>query len=33
MHPLVQFLARNRALVSTKRVGIAAGLDTPEAAA
>jgi len=32
MHPLVQRLARSRALVSTKGVGIAAGLDTPEAA-
>ena len=31
MHPLVQQLAKNRALVATKRVGIAAGLDTPEA--
>ena len=33
MHPLVQYLARSRSLVTTKRVGIAAGLDTPEAAA
>ena len=31
MHPLVQQLAKSRALVATKRVGIAAGLDTPEA--
>lgn len=31
MHPLVQQLARSRTLVGTKRVGIAAGLDTPEA--
>ncbi len=31
MHPLVQQLAKNRTLVATKRVGIAAGLDTPEA--
>ncbi len=31
MHPLVQQLARSRALVGTKRIGIAAGLDTPEA--
>jgi len=31
MHPLVQFLARSRPMVATKRVGIAAGLDTPEA--
>ncbi len=31
MHPLVQQLSRSRALVATKRVGIAAGLDTPEA--
>jgi preprotein translocase subunit SecD len=33
MHPLVQYLARSRGLVATPRVGIAAGLDTPEAAA
>ena len=31
MHPLVQQLARSRPLVATKKVGIAAGLDTPEA--
>ncbi len=31
MHPLVQQLAKSRTLVATKRVGIAAGLDTPEA--
>ena len=31
MHPVVQQLAKSRALVATKRVGIAAGLDTPEA--
>ena len=31
MHPLVQQLARSRTLVATKKVGIAAGLDTPEA--
>jgi preprotein translocase subunit SecD len=31
MHPLVQLLSRNRGLVSAKKVGIAAGLDTPEA--
>ena len=31
MHPLVQYLARSRSLVTTKKVGIAAGLDTPEA--
>ena len=31
MHPLVQQLSKSRALVATKRVGIAAGLDTPEA--
>jgi preprotein translocase subunit SecD len=30
MHPLVQYLARSRGLVATKRVGMAAGLDTPE---
>jgi len=29
MHPLVQYLARSRGLVATKRVGMAAGLDTP----
>jgi hypothetical protein len=33
MHPLVQYLARSRSLVATKKVGIAAGLDTPEATA
>ena len=31
MHPLVQQMARSRRLVGTKKVGIAAGLDTPEA--
>jgi preprotein translocase subunit SecD len=31
MHPMVQLLAQNRSLVSVKKVGIAAGLDTPEA--
>ncbi len=31
MHPLVHFMARNKAIVATKKVGIAAGLDTPEA--
>lgn len=31
MHPLVQQMARSRTLVGTKKVGIAAGLDTPEA--
>lgn len=31
MHPLVQQMARSRALVATKKVGMAAGLDTPEA--
>jgi len=33
MHPVVQYLARSRSLVTTRKVGIAAGLDTPEAAA
>jgi len=33
MHPLVQYLARSRSLVTANKVGIAAGLDTPEAAA
>ena len=33
MHPLVQYLARSRSLVATRKVGIAAGLDTPEATA
>lgn len=31
MHPLVQQMARSRTLVGTKKVGIAAGLDIPEA--
>ncbi len=29
MHPLVYFMARRRALVTVKKVGIAAGLDRP----
>jgi preprotein translocase subunit SecD len=33
MHPLVQLLARRPGLVRARRVGIAAGLDTPEATA
>jgi preprotein translocase subunit SecD len=33
MHPLVQHIARSRGLVATRKIGIAAGLDTPEAAA
>jgi preprotein translocase subunit SecD len=33
MHPLVQQMARSRKLVGAKGVGIAAGLDTPEAKA
>jgi len=32
MHPLVQFMARSRGIVATRKVGIAAGLDTPEVA-
>ncbi len=32
MHPLVQFMARSRPIVATRKVGIAAGLDTPEVA-
>lgn len=32
MHPLVQFMARSRPVVATRKVGIAAGLDTPEVA-
>ena len=31
MHPLVHFMARNQTSVGAKKVGIAAGLDTPEA--
>ncbi|MBK5287435.1 MAG: protein translocase subunit SecD [Acidimicrobiia bacterium] len=31
MHPLVQQMARSAGLVGTKKVGMAAGLDTPEA--
>lgn len=33
MHPLVYFMARRRALVTVKKVGIAAGLDSPGATA
>ncbi|MFM7270556.1 MAG: protein translocase subunit SecD [Actinomycetes bacterium] len=33
MHPLVSLMARRRALVTTRGVGIAAGLDCPEVAA
>ena len=33
MHPLVQLMARSRRIVSAKKVGIAAGLDTPEVSA
>jgi preprotein translocase subunit SecD len=33
MHPLVQQMSRSRKLVTAKGVGIAAGLDTPEATA
>lgn len=33
MHPLVQQMSRSRKLVTAKHVGIAAGLDTPEAKA
>jgi preprotein translocase subunit SecD len=33
MHPLVQYMARSQGLVTTPKLGIAAGLDTPEAAA